>query len=139
MSDSKYQVPDGEGGYVDATPIQELGKPILDEAATVCGESKGPHHAFFCVMPKGHEGECTDILRKRGTSRLVGRPLDNNGAIELDIQRTDADTLLRERVVQTVAEMRSAVALSKQFGTTVCDHQCLLDWADQLEGRNRQG
>jgi hypothetical protein len=36
-------------------------------------------------------------------------------------------------VKQTIAEMRSAVELSRQLGTPVADHQLILDWADQLE------
>jgi hypothetical protein len=40
-------------------------------------------------------------------------------------------------VQQTINEMRSAVELSKQFGTPVADHQLILDWANQLENSAR--
>lgn len=46
-------------------------------------------------------------------------------------------TNLFERVDQTVREMRSAVQLSRQFGVPVADHKLILDWADQLEGNDR--
>jgi thiamine biosynthesis protein ThiC len=34
---------------------------------------------------------------------------------------------------QTVAEMLSAVQLSRQFDTPVADHRLILDWAKQLQ------
>lgn len=43
------------------------------------------------------------------------------------------------RLQQTILEMRSAVALSRQFNTPVADAQLVLDWAEQFEFGSKSG